>query len=368
MSDCCGSPVLIAPIIECAAAIGTVTPIADVAVSPVLFSGTVDASTLLTPTRPTFSPTGAEATAVLTRLSIAEVNHHPSFAQACFPPGLSRFGNDEINNPANWWRFIEVIAYSYEDWRFASQRAQYHWPKLQTGRFVQNTASTIPGTWAAVSDDTMYLFFSGSSNYQQLALQAAASFTGPGPCGSLNTSAFWCASFNVLWPRIFGYALPDRPKVICAGHSYGAVMASIFAARIKENTPAKDVSLITYGCPCPGDKTFSDRLWDIRAVHLVNRGDPVASIPPAGGQLNLLTLLLNPLQMNAWRGYVPLRNRTGVNEDGSYHFVSDIDAGLGVLQVLTEQLVAAEVPAPFEAHNQWTYVDRLRATAGLPPL
>jgi len=365
--SCCGGSnfVPLATPDNCDRAIGTAEGLPGVTLNPILFAGTEDASALLTLERPWFSPAESPATAVLTRLSVVEENHFASFPDACYPPRNRRWGNDEINNPANWWRFIEVIAYSYDSWRYAAQRAQYHWPRLQRGRFVENTASVIPGSWGAVSDDTLYLFFSGSSTYQQLALQAAASFAGPTPCGGVKTSTFWCQSFTDLWVRTLAWDLPDRPNVICAGHSYGGVMAALFAAAIHAQTPAKDVSLITYGCPCPGDQQFSETLADINAVHIVNRGDPVASIPPAGSQFNLVGFLLNPLQSLAWRAWYPLKNRTAVDADGSYRFVSSIDADLAVLQVLTEELAAAEVPAPFAAHDQWEYTARLKLTAGV---
>ena len=367
--NCCGGGwAPLASVLDCPKAIGTTEPIPGVAINPILFNGTADASEVITDDRPWFSPADNPATAYLTRLSIEEENRFPGFARGCFPAGLVELGNDDINNPANWWRFIEVIAYSYDSWRYAAHRAQYHWPKLETGRFVENSASVIPGTWAAVSDDTLYIFSSGSSNYQQLALQAAASFAGPTLCGNVKTSTFWCNSYTDLWVRVFAYNLPDRPKVICAGHSYGGVMAALFASQIKNQNPGKDVSLITYGCPCPGDAAFADSLWNIKAVHLVNRGDPVASIPPAGLQFNLVSFLLNPLQALAWRLWVPLRNRTAVDEDGSYRWVSDIAADLAVIQVLTEQLAAGDTPAPFAAHDQWEYTNRLRLTAGLPPI
>lgn len=364
--NCCGGgSSQLADILDCDKAIGTAEPIEGVTINPILFHGDADASTLLTAERPWFSPADAPATALLTRLSIVEENRHHQFAQGCFPTGMAQYGNDDVQDPNNWWRFIEVIAYSYESWQYAAQRAQYHWPKLQFGYFVENTASDIPGTWHAVSDDTLYIFCSGSSTYQQLALQAAASFAGPRPCGPVKTSTFWCNSFQFLWIRNVFYSLPARSKVVIAGHSYGGVMASLFAVFIKQQNPDYDVSLITYGCPCPGDQSFSDRLWNIKAVHLVNRGDPVASIPPGGTQFNWVSFLLAPVQILAWRQWIPLRNRTAVRDDGSYYFTSNIEADLAVLQVLTEQLILDIVPDPFAAHNQWEYVARLKLTAGV---
>ena len=369
MSDCCGGPqVPIAPIVPCTRAIGTDTFIENVGVNPILFSGVADASELMTDDRPDFSPADAPAMAKLTRLATVDQKIHYGFADACFPPGHNRFGNYEVNNPSNWWRFIEILAYSYDSWKDAAGRAQYHWPALQEGRFYENTASVIPGALYAITDDTLMIFVSGSSTYQQLALQAASSFSGPVTCGSVKTSAFWCSSYNVLWNQLYSRMFPARPYVVVAGHSYGAVMASLFAQQIKETNPDKDVSLITYGCPALGDKYFSDALWDIRAVHLVNYGDPVASIPPAGSQLTVLNLFLEPLQLLAWRQWHPLRNRTAIYDDGTYAFTSDVAADLGVLQVLAQELSDGDIPAPFEAHDQWEYTRRLRITAGLPPL
>ena len=368
MSCCDGNQVTIAPLIACARAIGTGAALAAVTINPVLFSGQQDASTLLTADRPDFSPADSPGTAMVTRIATVEEKVNYGFAHACFPPGHDRDGRFEINDQNNWWRFIEIIAYSYISWRNAAARAQYHWPALTDGIFTENTASVVPGAWYAITDDTLMIFVSGSSTNQQLALQAASSFAGPVTCGPVKTSSFWCSAYQYLWTQLFARHFPARPYVICAGHSYGGVMAAIFAAQIKAASPDKDVSLITYGSPCPGDAAFSDALRNVKSVHLVNRGDPVAAIPPGPRQLGLVSLLLTGVQLVAWSQWTPLHNRTAVFTDGTYRHTNDIAVTLGVLQELVITLAAGGVPAPFAAHDQWEYVRRLRITAGLPPL
>jgi len=368
MSDCCGgSPIYTLAQIDAGdKAIGTAAPIPGVTLNPILMSGENDASTVITMERPWFSPSEEPASAMVTRISVQKDYDVLGFANGCFSESRKTFNAQEVMHPENWWRFAEINYYGYISMRNAAHRAQYHWPSLRIGKIAENDAGPIVGTFFAYSEDTLFLFCSGSSNNQQLALQAASSFLGVVACGDVRTSAFWCNAWTQLDRRLMGYGFPDRPKVVIMGHSYGGVMASLFAARIKAYRPEKDVSLITLGMPCPGDLSFADALRAVRAVHIVNEGDGVAAVPPAGLQFASINWILTLGQIGAWQTFSPVSNRYLVTDTGAYRYTNDCPVSFGILTETVQTLAAGGTPDPFDAHRQGVYLERLRLVAGLP--
>ncbi len=65
--------------------------------------------------------------------------------------------------------------------------------------------------------------------------------------------------------------------VICTGHSLGAAMASIFAARLHDRD--NDVELYTFGSPRVGDKLWAKQFEDIKAYRFINNNDIVCRVP-----------------------------------------------------------------------------------------
>lgn len=65
--------------------------------------------------------------------------------------------------------------------------------------------------------------------------------------------------------------------VICTGHSLGAAMASLFAARL--SAMDNDVELYTFGSPRVGDKTWAAQFDNIKAYRFINNNDLVCRVP-----------------------------------------------------------------------------------------
>ena len=72
----------------------------------------------------------------------------------------------------------------------------------------------------------------------------------------------------------------DKKKLVITGHSLGAAMATLFAARV--NKRGGDVVLYTYGSPRAGDSTWAEQFSNIEAYRFVNTNDIVCTVPPFG--------------------------------------------------------------------------------------
>lgn len=71
-------------------------------------------------------------------------------------------------------------------------------------------------------------------------------------------------------------SLTDK-RLLITGHSLGAAMASIFAARMSARNV--DVELYTYGSPRVGNKEWAAQFDNIRAYRFVNNNDVVTRVP-----------------------------------------------------------------------------------------
>lgn len=104
-------------------------------------------------------------------------------------------------------------------------------------------------------------------------------------------------AFETVWPEIEQALNEDDSPVYYAGHSLGAAMATLAAAR---RSPR---ALYTYGSPLVGDKIFVESLAGVRAYRIVNNRDVVTTLPPLlgyhhAGDLHYIThdgdVMVNP--------------------------------------------------------------------------
>lgn len=92
---------------------------------------------------------------------------------------------------------------------------------------------------------------------------------------------FWRAE-SALWPRVQGWLSKCRPdEVVVTGHSLGAAMATVTAARLPESR------LVTFGSPRVGTRAFAGAFTSDRVSRYVDCCDGVARVPPPWGFVHL---------------------------------------------------------------------------------
>lgn len=83
---------------------------------------------------------------------------------------------------------------------------------------------------------------------------------------------------NKIYPLILEWLGSTRDKtVIITGHSLGAAMASLFAARLHQMDI--DVELYTFGSPRVGNREWAQQFKDIKAYRFINNNDLVCRVP-----------------------------------------------------------------------------------------
>ena len=84
-------------------------------------------------------------------------------------------------------------------------------------------------------------------------------------------------AFESVWPETERLLAEDDSPVFYTGHSLGAALATLAAAK----RPPR--ALYTFGSPLVGDKTFAMSLSGVKVYRIVNNRDIVTTVPPPLG-------------------------------------------------------------------------------------
>jgi hypothetical protein len=90
-------------------------------------------------------------------------------------------------------------------------------------------------------------------------------------------SGFWNA-LEEVWPSLSATLVSLAGPVFFTGHSLGAALAVLAAARI--DAAHRPRAVYAYGCPRSGDQQFAGTYPDVPVYRVVNNRDVVARVPP----------------------------------------------------------------------------------------
>jgi len=141
------------------------------------------------------------------------------------------------------------------------------------------TAGLLPAMTIVHSAAYTIIISSGAADYQQLATQAWESGLGPTNQGTWSTLPLWMSTANTVADRLFAIGGNTTGPVLFVGHSYGAAVGSILLVRMREVSTTRELVLLTFGLPKPGDNRFNDQLDRIVSLFVVNNGDVVPHLP-----------------------------------------------------------------------------------------
>lgn len=226
---------------------------------------------------------------------------------------------------------------------------------------IPNDTGPFPGTLVAVTPNYNVVVITGTSNYQQLALQVM--FTGGGPTdfGQFSTNALWFAAATVVNNRILAAGGdPDKPTIF-VGHSYGGAVASVLTARWIQFNPGRDVRLLTYGMPRPGDSRLVDLLKPLTQRHFANVSDPVPGTAPGVGELLGVPVAVPLPFLDRWNQMKPPPGQVQLAQDGTITDTQASTLGIADATVIATQVILGLPVPPFAAHEAKEYFLRLLA-------
>lgn len=288
----------------------------------------------------------------------------------CYPlpvlPFPVTFDQFDVDDPYLWLVLAQLLDWLYDNpGKIPPVIADWLGPTAAVS-VVENSASVIPGSAIISTPNYILVCISGTSNPQQLALQALYSvfpLSGNGPFATL---LLWAFAADAIHQRVRAIDPTGNLPVIFTGHSYGAAIAVHLAAIYRSHQPQRKIALVTFGLPNPGPAELRNVLSDIPRTHLANVDDPVPHVPPSDTDLGVFGLVVPNDVRARWNRFRPLDRQVVLFPDGAWY---QTDATTWDLLSIRSTVAAALMNAPtdpIDGHRQRTYVARLQLAAPGP--
>lgn len=198
--------------------------------------------------------------------------------------------------------------------------------------------------------------FEGTTEWQQLILQATRSGLIVHPEFLGRVSAFWISAATLLLPQIVSLLEElDVRQVVIYGHSMGGAVAMLYANLLAQRD-YHVLGVYTAGSPRVGDGTYAHDERHRRHCRLTQHGDPVPLLPPSLNRPLDTTLLdLWPMPPTSYRHW---GQRFHLLTDGSV-FIPDEQSTWTEAGLVLAGVVAGD-RSWYAGHQTDEYARRLR--------
>jgi len=248
----------------------------------------------------------------------------------------------------------------YTDANLAAAQLQQLLGPGSTVQVVANSASLIPGSLIGVQGDLTIVVVSGTGNPQQLAMQGLLGLAGPVSQGSYSTVPLWQSAALAIQARVLASPADQNGRIVIVGHSYGGAVANIMTARYLQANPNRDIQLLTWGCPLPGDERLIKLTARAKAVNMANDGDVVTAIPPTGPLLEGVSWFIpEPVRLGWGRWRYPLQ-RVGLNVAGERRSSPNPNDVAGIAFNVARAAILGQQMPEITAHNMDEYLRRMK--------
>jgi pimeloyl-ACP methyl ester carboxylesterase len=217
----------------------------------------------------------------------------------------------------------------------------------------------LPDMHIALNPQCSVVVIDGTTNFQQLALQAFLGIDRPQSFGQFSTQSLWYSGSQFVIDNLNALGAPPDLPVMLAGHSYGAAVAAVTFARLKFFNSSRPLGAITYGIPKPGDFRLGNVFEGSNSLHLANDTDIVTTLGPDVLELApVLDTIPIPILSN-WTYWKRPANSTLMLGNG------DLRANVGALLdyqtllALTIDALTSTNPSPILGHVIGTYLGRI---------
>jgi hypothetical protein len=201
---------------------------------------------------------------------------------------------------------------------------------------------------------------SGTTNFQQIALQAFDFIQRPQSFGAFSTSALWYEASQWVHDHLLADGMQPGTPFFGVGHSYGGCVALILAARYRLGDPGRLVRYLTYGAPKLGDARIGAILARCEGMNLCNDDDLVTVLPP-GDLLTLIFNAANPLPPGfPYLHWIRQPEQIRQDDDGRLFPNDLIEMDLATVAAMIAKIFAGQQQNPISGHRIPEYNRRIK--------
>lgn len=219
------------------------------------------------------------------------------------------------------------------------------------GLHVAITVARGPN-WTAVCLD-------GTRDFQQLAMQGLRARNGPTDFGIFATNPLWYECATYVHVQLFQLGITTLDPIFFTGHSYGAAVALICAARYRFGDLRREIRYLVFGCPKIGDRRLSMYVQLCAGISLRNHNDIVTAIPPDLETLfpvaNVIPISLTFLYENWERPPLSLTQ----NEDGTLQPGGNFEIGFVPMLDMVRRVLLDQPFSRVAGHGVEEYLRRV---------
>lgn len=225
------------------------------------------------------------------------------------------------------------------------------------------SVSGFPAALVGVTDSWTVALVASGANPEQTGtagMYAGQWLVNEGSYGSAPT---WIDSATGLLERVAAAGSVATKPIILVGHSYAAAVAAMAAVQLAVGIPARQIKILTFGMPRPGDSRFNALSGTVKAIHFANVDDPVPLLAPTKSELWPLQSLIAGDYLAAWDEWQAPNVHNWLADDGSITETQPWRIAFEELLAYAGNAVA-DVPMPtFPAHDIKEYARRLLLTS-----
>ena len=217
----------------------------------------------------------------------------------------------------------------------------------------------IPAMVIVTSQLFTFVVISGTTNFQQLALQGFYGLRAPQQIAGYGTEQLWFDTSVVVAKRFIEVGIDASAPLVLTGHSYGGAVACNVAVRARLASLVRDICVLTYGCPMPGDAKMQSILRLCNVIQLANDDDIVTVVPPTRVELAPFLPIIGRVLLDRWSDWRPGSDYVVQSPDGEQNFAGVFDVPPAVLPQIIANAIAGIPLARINGHGIDEYLRRI---------
>lgn len=194
----------------------------------------------------------------------------------------------------------DIINAAYTDLGAAEMLAADLLGATATIRSFAQPGDAIPAGVIGLIGQTAVLWLTGTTNFNQLALQGFYFGFGPVSQGFYSCSLLYEAAALAVADALTAAGAGDKTRLVLTGHSYGGAVCQVLGAKAKLAKPDREVELLTLGSPKAGDRRLMRLIDPFPQRHYIDINDPIPQLPPVTPAWLAMFSILGTILLAQW--------------------------------------------------------------------